>query len=123
MLRLTFLSVSDEGSLDEIVVKGAGQPTFVAFGWKSVERIGEVGGNLGATVRGKEGLESVGCRFSWVVSDAGFEPDRDDSVGALSNNSVVNRMVLVAPCSMIGSANRSSTRSAMRSWGVSPLMR
>ncbi len=78
--RLTVVSVGDEGALDEVVVKGPGQPTLIAFGWKAVERIGEVGGNLGSAVRRKQGLEAVGRRFSWVVGDTGFEPDRDDGV-------------------------------------------
>ena len=78
--RLAVRSVGDEGAFDEGVVQGAGQPGFVAFRGKAVERIGEVGGNLGATVCGKQCLESIGSSFSWVVGDTGFEPDRDDSV-------------------------------------------
>ena len=78
--RLTILSVGNEGSLDEVVVKGAGEPAFIAFGWKTVERIGEVGGNFGITVRRKQGLKAIGSGFSWVVGDTGFEPDRDDGI-------------------------------------------
>ena len=77
---MTGISVCNEGSLDEVVVKRARQPTFIAVGRKTEESIGEVGGNLGVTVRGKECQKSISSGFSRVVSDAGFESDRDDSV-------------------------------------------
>ena len=44
--RLAIRSVGDEGAFDEGVVQGAGQPGFVAFRGKAVERIGEVGAIL-----------------------------------------------------------------------------
>ena len=61
--------------------------------------------------------------FPGLSVTPGLKPTVMTVSGDDGKASVVSSVVLVAPCSMIGSAKRSSTRASMSFDDVSPLMR